>query len=201
MSILVGCLAALICFGTAYFTLDPAWVARVSLLHPRESEEHPEPQPLRPALHLIAAVAIGLTAGFAAYRAWDAAPDWIQRTKVLCALVLVVGAGCIDMTEYRIPNLFPLALALCGIVLLAVGLLTGQEGAFSFVTTSVLAAVICAACAGFRALIGVVFYGMLSCALTAVVLLLSKKKTIHDSVPFGPFIVFGYIITLYVRYF
>ena len=226
MRLFISCLAALVCFGTAHFTLDPAWVRRVPFLRPRDTEGLPEPKTLAPALRWVLAAMVGLASGFAAWRAWTA-PDGIERAKLLCALVLVVGAGCIDLTEYRIPNLFPLALALCGIALLAIGLLTGQNGAFSNATGSVLSAVICAAClliamflsrrgigmgdikllaalalcVGFRALIGVIFYGMLFCALTAVSLLIFKKKTIRDAIPFGPFIAFGYLFTLCVRYF
>ena len=226
MRLFIGCLAALLCFGTAFFLLDPAWVGKIPLFRSRDTEGLPEPRTLRPTLRWCVAAAVGLAAGYAASCAW-LAPDGIERAKLLCALLLLVGAGCIDLTEYRIPNFFPLALALCGIGLLAVGLLTGQSGALSNATGSVLSAVICAACllialflsrhgigmgdikllaalalcVGFRALIGVIFYGMLSCAVTSVALLIFKKKTIHDAIPFGPFLVFGYLFTLCVRNF
>ncbi len=167
---------------------------------------------------------IGLAAGFAAWNLW-AAPDTIQRLKLLLALLLLVCAGCIDLTECRIPNAIPLALCLCGIVLLAAGFLSGQEGAFSYMTGSVLTAAVCAAglliamllsrngiglgdvkllsalavCAGFRATCGTIFFGMLFCAVAAVILLITKKKTIHEGIPFGPFLMLGYFLTMWIH--
>ena len=43
---------------------------------------------------------------------------------------------------------------------------------------------------------GVIFFAMLSCSITAISLLITKKKTIKEGIPFGPFIYLGYIVSI-----
>lgn len=143
--------------------------------------------------------------------------------KMILALVCMVGAACFDYREHRIPNAFPLTMLVGAVVLLLFGILLKQAGALDYVTTSVVAAVGCAAIltlasvltkqgigagdiklistlallTGVYSVMGTLFFGIVACSVYAVTVLLMKKKKASSGVPFGPFLLLGYIITLF----
>ena len=51
---------------------------------------------------------------------------------------------------------------------------------------------------GFSITLTSVFFSMIACSVAAVILMVGKKKTKQDQVPFGPFLFFGYIISLMI---
>lgn len=171
---------------------------------------------------LISLVTGGLCYG-AAVMIFFHTEELLNRMRMLIALVCIAGAGCNDYREERIPNIFPLVMAFSGLVCLAAGYATSQNGAMYYIASSLIATVLVASCMSVAALLtkngigigdikllsalallggiytvgGTLFFGMLICFLTAIVLLLSKKKTIKESMPFGPFIFIGYMISIF----
>lgn len=148
----------------------------------------------------------------------------INIVKMQITLICVIGAACNDYRERRIPNIFPLTMAVVGVACLAAGYLTSQNGAVSYAVSSLFATVVVTACMAIATLLtgngigigdikllsalalvggvevigGTLFFGMISCSVTAIVLLLTRKKTIKESIPFGPFIFIGYIISIFL---
>lgn len=149
---------------------------------------------------------------------------WVNVWKLSVSLLCLVGSACFDYRERRIPNLFPLVLALCGVVLYGIGFAVGQPGAVAYLTTGAVATVLCALmlvlaavltkqgigagdiklmCAlalttGIDVLIGVLCFSIVSCCVVGIAALAMKRKTLQDSLPFGPFIYFGFILTILV---
>ena len=142
---------------------------------------------------------------------------------MIMALLCMMGAACFDYREYRIPNIFPLVMAGGAAVLLLTALFSGMSGAMAYITTGVVAAIGCAIVlvvasaltkqgigagdiklisalallTGVYCIIGTLFFGVVACSLYAIVALVMKKKKTSSSVPFGPFLLFGYITTLF----
>lgn len=170
---------------------------------------------------LIAAMffVIGAICG---YRIYVDRTDMINVCKLLIALWGLSASACIDFREHRIPNLYPAVLLLSAVVLLACGCLTGQQGAKAYIVTGIfamLASAVCLATAshltqggigagdiklfstlgmltGVYVICGTAFFAIASCAAASAVMLLTKKKTLQDTMAFGPFICLGYIITI-----
>ncbi len=150
--------------------------------------------------------------------------DGINICKMLSALVGLFGVACIDYREHRIPNIFPLALALIGIFSLAAGYMTDQQGAVSYIISSVFATVVTVLCltgasvltnhgigfgdiktigalaiiGGVYTIYGTLLFGVLLCSALSVFFFLTKKKGLKESLPFGPFILAGYLITVII---
>lgn len=148
--------------------------------------------------------------------------NYINIIKMIVTIFCVTGAACNDYREHRIPNIFPLVIAVTGIVCLTVGYFTGQQGAQAYIVSSVFATTVVALsmvvvyfltkhgigmgdikllCAlsivgGVYLISGTIFFAMIACSVTAIILLIMKKKTIKDGVPFGPFIYMGYIVSI-----
>lgn len=212
--------AALIGAAVANITFDPEKCNRIRFLKSNE----PLQDAFVPGNSIIVAVtvAIGLISGICGWMIAQNTENVIDALKMLLALWVLIGSGCVDVREKRIPNIFPLILAVGGIVLLAIGYFTGQDGAVAYVLSSVFATVCCALsmgiislltksgigagdikllCAlaiigGVHLIIGTVLCGIILCAVVAAVLLVSKKETLKSTVPFGPFILAGYVIAV-----
>ena len=148
--------------------------------------------------------------------------NYINIIKMIVTIFCVTGAACNDYREHRIPNIFSLVIAVTGIVCLTVGYFTGQQGAQAYIVSSVFATTVVALsmvvvyfltkhgigmgdikllCAlsivgGVYLISGTIFFAMIACSVTAIILLIMKKKTIKDGVPFGPFIYMGYIVSI-----
>lgn len=148
--------------------------------------------------------------------------DIINVCKMTIALVCMVGAGCFDLREKRIPNLFPAVMALGGCVMLALGVVFRQAGAIDYISSSALAAVISfvlltltavltkqgigagdikliaalGLVTGVNVIVGTLFFGTVACAVASIGILLLKKQKMSGSVPFGPFLLLGYVFTI-----
>ena len=150
--------------------------------------------------------------------------DPLNLLKLSLALVILTGCACVDGVEHRIPNFLSGTLALSALALLAAGFLTGQTGAFGYLQSSLFAAAVTAACLVVGAVLshqgigagdikllaalglmggvtivgGTIFFAMLPCALVSAGLLITKKKTMREAIPFGPFLLIGYMLTIWI---
>ena len=147
----------------------------------------------------------------------------INIIKMLITLICITGAATNDYREKRIPNIFPISLAIIGIVCLIIGCISKQQGATSYLISSLFATIMVAICmtidyiltkqgiglgdikllcalaliGGVYTVGGTIFFGMIICTLISIGLLITKRKTMKDGIPFGPFIYLGYLITIY----
>lgn len=143
--------------------------------------------------------------------------------KMAISTVCMVGAACFDIREHRIPNFFPAFLAISAMILLSLGFFLEEAHALAYITSSAFAALGCvvflliasaltkggigagdikligalALMTGVYTIIGTLFFGVVSCSIGTIVALIFKKKKMSSTVPFGPFLLFGYIITLF----
>lgn len=144
--------------------------------------------------------------------------------KMTIATVCMVGAACFDIREHRIPNFIPAFLAISALILLSLGFFLEETSAVAYVISSAFAAVACvvfllvasaltkggigagdikligalALMTGVYSIIGTLFFGVISCSIGTLVALIFKKKKMGSAVPFGPFLLFGYITTLFL---
>lgn len=149
--------------------------------------------------------------------------DILNISKMLLSICILTGSACFDYREHRIPNIFPIMMSISAIIILITGLAIQQEGAEAYMVSSAFATVGCAACLTIAslltkqgigagdikimsalALIGgvslvcsVLFFSVVSCSVVSAVYLISRKKTLKSSLPFGPFILFGFIISIF----
>ena len=143
----------------------------------------------------------------------------LQQVVILLAFL---SAMIIDKAIYKIPNILILVVFALGAVLLGLGAILEPKTFLSAALASVIGC--CACLALFYALsrltkegvgmgdvkliavtgwifglaptLFIVLASMILCSLYAIFAILGKKKNKNDSMPFGPFLFFGYIITL-----
>lgn len=142
--------------------------------------------------------------------------------RLLLSLICLSGAASFDFKEKRIPNVFPLTMAAGAVVLLVSGILLKEDAALSRAKESFIVAAVCfvmltlaaflskngigagdikllsalALSSGALAMIGTLFYSVFLCGLIAVFLLITKKCSKKEGLPFAPFILFGFVITV-----
>lgn len=223
MKYIVALLTAIVCGLLSYTTLDKSIADRIKVFHIARTDEY-ESKVISKRKMLILSMLITIVSLAVALKLTTHIRDIINITKMLIVLVCLVGAGCNDYREHRIPNIFPMVLAISGIFLLSLGAITGQEGAMSYVITSAYATIGVACCmcvasllskggvgigdikllsalaiiGGVYTVCGTLFFSVILCALLAIALLVSKKKTLKSSLPFGPFMFMGYVISIFV---
>lgn len=173
---------------------------------------------------ILMTIMVAVLGGWCGFLLGRNALDWIIAAKLLIAVFCVTGSACVDYLEHRIPNVYPAFLALASLILLTVGYFTGQEGSIGYITSSVFACIVCglaliatalmtkggigagdikllcavALAGGVEIVIYTIFVGMTSCAIISGLLLLLKKKTIHDFMPFGPFMYLGLVASIII---
>lgn len=219
------CAATAVCgFLLAWRTLDLKTVRNSRLLRSWHPEDEETGTQLEPRQILALALLISLAAAMTAWRLLRIVHDPLNLLKLSLTLVILTGCACVDGIQHRIPNFFTGALALSALALLAAGFLTGQTGAFGYLQSSLFAAAVTAACLVVGAVLshqgigagdiklmialgfmggvvvvgGTIFFAMVLCALASAGLLITKKKTMKESVPFGPFLLMGYILTVWI---
>ncbi len=222
MNYLIAIITVAACFALASVTLDWGKLEHSRLLRPAQPEERAEAKRLSKAQVLVFSLLIAVGASVTMWRLLAMSRDLLNVAKLSIALVCLTGGACVDYVEHRIPNLFSGALALSAVGLLVMGFLLKQDGATAYVFTGVLAAAASTLCllvgralshqgiglgdikiiaglglmGGVYIICGTLFFSMTICALVSGVLLLSKKKTIREGLPFGPFLLIGYILTI-----
>lgn len=168
---------------------------------------------------------IGLCAvlnGLATVRLVTVETDKLACARIIVALVFLFGALLVDWNTKTIPNVFVIAMLIIGAVIYGIHFFADIES-FKIVILSALIGsmgnlllfyvmsrltkdgigmgdvkLISALgwLTGFKLTFLTVLFGLIICSVFAVFLLFSKKKNAKDSVPFGPFIYFGSLISL-----
>lgn len=224
MNYAIGAAAALCCFFLSGTALDREKIHRSKYLRPRCPEE--EDGALRLTGRQIRAISalITLLAAATAWKLTGRVQDTLNYLKLTAALTILSGCACVDLVEHRIPNFLTGLLALLSALFLSAGFLTGQPGALGCLNSSLFSAAASAAvltvgsllshqgigmgdvklivalglAGGVYVTVGTVFFAALLCALASGWLLLSGRKTLKESIPFGPFLLIGYMLTLWV---
>lgn len=222
MNYAIGIGTVLGCFLLANAALNQEIVRKCKYLRPRIPDEQIAGMQLTAWQIRGLSLLVALGAAVAVWRLTVSVHDTLNLLKMATALVILTGCACVDGIEHRIPNFFTGLLALLALAFLAAGFLTGQEGAFGYLNSSIFAAVASAIVliigmilshqgigfgdiklitalgltGGVYITGGTLFFGILLCALASGCLLLTKKKTMKESVPFGPFLFIGYLLTV-----
>lgn len=222
MNWIVALIAAGVSAAVAYATSDKKATDSMKFLRPASSTIEYDSRELSRRHRLVLTAVVFLLSGAAMLRVMERVSNPIGVCKMTVALLCMTGAAVVDYRERRIPNFFPGSMALVGIVLLMLGVLLGQQGAFLYITSGVVGCVAStlsliavsaltkqgigagdikligalALIGGVNTVLGTIFFGLVSCSVAAVVLVARKKATWNASLPFGPFLFLGYIITL-----
>ena len=224
MNYIICVAAAVGSFFLAWRTLDLKTVRSSRLLRSRHPEDEEMGKQLGPQQILALALLLTLADTVTVWRLFLTVHDPLNLLKLSLALVILTGCACVDGVEHRIPNFLSGTLALSALALLAAGFLTGQTGAFGYLQSSLFAAAVTAACLVVGAVLshqgigagdikllaalglmggvtivgGTIFFSMLPCALVSAGLLITKKKTMREAIPFGPFLLIGYMLTIWI---
>lgn len=224
MNYIICVAAAVGSFFLAWRTLDLKTVRSSRLLRSRHPEDEEMGKQLGPQQILALALLVTLADTVTVWRLFLTVHDPLNLLKLSLALVILTGCACVDGVEHRIPNFLSGTLALSALALLAAGFLTGQTGAFGYLQSSLFAAAVTAACLVVGAVLshqgigagdikllaalglmggvtivgGTIFFAMLPCALVSAGLLITKKKTMREAIPFGPFLLIGYMLTIWI---
>ena len=224
MNYIICVAAAVGSFFLAWRTLDLKTVRSSRLLRSRHPEDEEMGKQLGPQQILALALLLTLADTVTVWRLFLTVHDPLNLLKLSLALVILTGCACVDGVEHRIPNFLSGTLALSALALLAAGFLTGQTGAFGYLQSSLFAAAVTAACLVVGAVLshqgigagdikllaalglmggvtivgGTIFFAMLPCALVSAGLLITKKKTMREAIPFGPFLLIGYMLTIWI---
>lgn len=163
-----------------------------------------------------------LLCAVAAYRLHATGMSAIDLCRHSAVALFLLAAMLIDGKTHRIPNLLVLALLGVGAALIGTELIIYHKAALRSLIMSAAGLLICLVLfyvlsrltrdgismgdvkliAAMGWVLGVsttlfaVLAAMLICSVTAIFLLLCKKKNKNDRVAFGPFLFFGYILTL-----
>lgn len=143
----------------------------------------------------------------------------VATIEIAACYLAVLAAAVIDIKTKTIPNVIPIALVILRFVIFIYELLF-VNAAFSYLAASLVGALFCAflliaankiskggigggdikliSSIGFVCGLSVAFYSMLlsliSCGIVSAVLLVSKKCSTKDQLPFGPFLYLGYLM-------
>lgn len=216
-----GVLAACVCTALAFAIFQDKYYQKMKLLHAASAEEQVMKTYEGRKLILLLGV-VFVISFFAAMRIFQRVGEPINLLKMLVALVSLTGCACVDFREKRIPNFFPAIMALSAVILLAIGYCTHQNGAKSYIVSGLISAAGSAVMLSVAALLtkggigagdiktlsalgllcGVytlcetVFVGMALCAVVGIAALATKKKKLQESLPFGPFILVGFAVSV-----
>lgn len=223
MKYIVVFFAALVSTVVAYTTIDENIANRIKIYNIyRYSDE--QSKKISHTKIWIIVLAIFLLNIFASRIIFFTISDKVNIVKMYTALVCISGASCNDYRVKRIPNIFPLVMAVIGLCCLAIGYFSKQDGAMAYIVSSLYATVGVAICmilisiltkqgigmgdikllcalsliGGVYTICGTLFFGIIFCAIAAVCLLITKRKTMKEALPFGPFIYIGYLISIYM---
>lgn len=169
-------------------------------------------------------ISISLLCVFCAIKVCNETSSLIGRIRMIIPLFFLPFVVVIDYREHIIPNYISGVMATLGIILLAIGYFTNVDGAIAYIYSSLFATIVCtlgfsiisflthggigigdikllaslAILCGIYATGGTIVFAVILCSITTAILLLFRIKTIHDCLPFGPFIFVGYILSIFL---
>lgn len=223
MEFVIAVFMAIVAFAMSYISLDRGTAEKIKLFAAADSEEEYISKVFSRTKIIVMSVLLMVVTFVSSRQILDRVSSSNGEMKMLLALVCMIGAACFDFREHRIPNIFPLVMAVGAVILLLLGVVMNIDGAVDYITTNVIAAVGCAIVLAVSALLtkqgigagdiklisalafltgvytvmGTLFFGVIGCAIYAVFALIMKKKKMSSGVPFGPFLLLGYIISLF----
>lgn len=163
-----------------------------------------------------------LLAGIISYVVSGNVNSYIDLVKLIIGYIGLSIAASIDYRVKLIPNVIVLALMGSRILLVIFEYIFEREEWIYSIGSSLLSAVIVfvvlfilsvisksglgmgdvklltalAFLCGIYSVLNTMIVALIICVLVAMVLVLSKKKKMKDKIPFGPFLLIGYIITM-----
>lgn len=224
MDLIISFIATALGLGLALVGLNKNAADRVSVFRNSDPNETFTSKNISKVEKIILLVVVALLCFASTMKIMDKVHDVIGISKMVVCLLGLLGAACFDYREHRIPNIFPLFIVMAAVLLLGLGVLTKQVGAVAYITTGILSSIVCglilvvasvvtkqgigagdiklictiALIAGVYAVMGTLFFGVLSCSVYGIIALILKKKSVSSAVPFGPFLLLGYVLTLFI---
>lgn len=222
MAYFIGAVTIIVCFVLANITLDQGRFEESKLLRSKVLDGHFPKKQLNQQQIRFFSMLILVAVTVTMWRLSVTGHEILNITKLSIALVCLTGSACADYIEHRIPNIFPLILSLGAILFLTIGCVINQDGAIAYVVSSVFACVITTVCLDLGALLshhgigmgdiklvaslalmggvyitgGTLFFAIILCGFVSLFLLITKKKKVKESIPFGPFILIGYMLSI-----
>lgn len=223
MKYVVGIVVALICAALTYINLDENLSSKIKILNKHKDKDScPEIMVSKTKIYILTGI-VFLSSIATCISIFQNVSETLNIVKMNIALVCLTGAAAMDYREHRIPNIYPLVLAVSGVICLGIGYFSNQAGANAYIVSSVIATVGVAVClllamvltkqgiglgdikllcalalmGGVYTTCGTIFFAMTACAILAVILLVTKKKNMQSALPFGPFIFAGYLVTIF----
>ncbi len=208
----------------AYITLNKNTASKIRLFKPADPDDAFESKNLNNSQMAFAIIIVTILGFVSVLQIQHRVSSHLGIAKMIIAILCLPGAAWLEFREKRLPNIITGAMAVLGVAFLITGLVLQQDGAVAYITSSVFATAGCAIfmviaafltkqgigagdiklisalalIGGVYTIIGTLFFGMLTCCTYAVFAILLKKKTIREAVPFGPFLLIGFVITLFV---
>lgn len=224
MDLIFSFVATVLGLGLALIGLNKETADRISVFRNSDPNELFTSKEISKVEKVVLLVVVAVLCFASTMKIMDKVHDIIGIVKMIVCLLGLLGAACFDYREHRIPNIFPLVIALSAVLLLGLGVLAEQAGAIAYVTTGILSSVVCglilvvasvvtkqgvgagdiklicaiALIAGVYTVMGTLFFGVVSCSVYGIIALILKKKSVSSAVPFGPFLLFGYVLTLFL---
>ena len=222
MNYAISGITAILCIVMTYFVLDEEKASKIKILHKLGHGEAYENIKLSRKAYWTLLVIISLFDAIVCFWIATHTLEVINVIKMSVGVLCLTGAASNDLREHRIPNIFPLTIAVVGIGCLVAGWLTEMPGWGGYIASSVIATVATGLCfglafflskngigmgdikilcaiallAGVYPICGTVFFGIVSCSILSIALLIFKKKGFKDTLPFGPFILLGFGISI-----
>lgn len=222
MAILLPVLTGVICMVSFFLTLRDMekWTSDKQT----ESKIGPVQNGTVPtSLWIYSALAVVATVTIAALfpRMYPTNPVWVN-IKRMCLLAVIWPLAYIDYKTYRIPNLFIVFGIICRVIIFIFELLVGNEFVWTNLASEAIAAgsllaaaLLCALIVknglgfgdmklfvvmglmlGLEGIWGAIFLSLLAAFAAALILLITKKKTRKDAIPFGPALVLGTFLSV-----
>ena len=224
MNYLISIIFAVFSALLSFLVTDQQTADKLPLLNSLGYQKERESLALSKTLRIVAAVLIFILTGVSIYFLLRQVTDIVNILRMLSVYIPLTCAGCVDLREKRIPNIFPLVLFILGLVFLLIEYLTNRDifmdylasCGIAFLGPLVLLSIVgmvtgkgigagdiklistLGLIGGVYTLGGTLIFAAVGCSAAALYLLIFKKKNLKSSLPFGPFIAVGYLITVII---
>lgn len=171
---------------------------------------------------IVIIVLIVLFSGMCGYFTSENATSVINITRIAIAFFVLLLVAQTDYTYMIIPNLCSEILLAAGIMSILAELIFHRDNVAAWTLNCILSALVTLVIlmlmnkltkggiglgdvkifsslsflCGLRCVFATLMMALIICALVSIVLILFKKKTMKDALPLGPFIYFGYGISI-----